>query len=711
MTLQNNTNSKRKGWLDLGRGISILLVLLFHSENTVGISGFNWSIVASPFRMPLFFFISGYLFSSDRFRFSLPNKLQQIFRGIVIPYLIFTSVLVVPKSLFHGMPLEEGMKEVFMGWASWFVVALCGAQLLFGLCLHFTKKVGVILVYSIGLFIAGIVLHFLHPDRLPFYFNYSLLIAPFFYAGFIYRIYERKIDSIVRIRWSVAAGLAVLYFSLIAFDLTYLHTDLSLFNDRLVGYRHLSLSLIYSFIGVTMMVVILKQMPEIRLVEFIGKNSLIYYYINGACLKVCHAVFAFAGIAPLLAGVNEYWLVISLLVVSAAVIYGVCVLIRRYCPILVGDKQAFSSLTSKFSRLSEASPLSGQRSMWLNFTRFLLILMVIMIHIPHLPLETNSSNAYTAFLRLVPMGVCHIAVPAFFLISGFLFATTSCSCDVLKPKYLSRVRTILLPYLLWNLIAILLIVVPHLSLYQDITLGNTLALFYDTSRSFLHTTGTSPVDYPLWYVRDLMICMALYPLLWHIMKYLSWLMPVCFMFVWVAGVDYWGLSILSLAFFSLGCYIRLIGVDMFAINRSVSVYLLILGVLVLALDFVHPNISFFRIGLLCGVMVSFKAGKVLYSRLGQYGNRILKIFTPGFCFFLYCSHAIYIRHIGNVVQNVMELLTFDLHGLTPPLTYFIGTLALTLAVGYALYKVLSIFPCVINLLMGARHTLTKATYE
>lgn len=96
---------KRKKWVDFGKGISIFLVLLFHSEEYYSNGDFSLSFIFSFFRMPFFFFISGYLFTSDYKNFSIRRKLKQIFRGIVWTYLIFTSIIVIPKCISNGVPI------------------------------------------------------------------------------------------------------------------------------------------------------------------------------------------------------------------------------------------------------------------------------------------------------------------------------------------------------------------------------------------------------------------------------------------------------------------------------------------------------------------------------------------------------------------------------------------------------------------------------
>lgn len=111
--MDSNVNSlrgvKRKQWVDFGKGISMFLIVLGHSEAYYPITDDGFSHLFVCFGMPFFFFLSGYLFTSDYLRFSFRRKLLQILRSIVWAYLAFTLILFVPKCISNGMPLTEGL--------------------------------------------------------------------------------------------------------------------------------------------------------------------------------------------------------------------------------------------------------------------------------------------------------------------------------------------------------------------------------------------------------------------------------------------------------------------------------------------------------------------------------------------------------------------------------------------------------------------------
>ena len=80
---------QRKQWIDLGRGLCMSAIIFFHTEiYYCGSEVVPYSVFAQN-AITLFFFLSGYLFCSDR-EYSLHDKLAYILRRLVVPYFLFT---------------------------------------------------------------------------------------------------------------------------------------------------------------------------------------------------------------------------------------------------------------------------------------------------------------------------------------------------------------------------------------------------------------------------------------------------------------------------------------------------------------------------------------------------------------------------------------------------------------------------------------------
>lgn len=207
------------------------------------------------------------------------------------------------------------------------------------------------------------------------------------------------------------------------------------------------------------------------------------------------------------------------------------------------------------------------QSKTIDFLRFPLIVGVVLIHAHFSEVVINgvdilhgySFPMYDTISYLFSDLIARIAVPLFFLISGFLFFYRSeiFSLSVYRHKLKSRGRSILVPYLFWNLVVILLYFlvqtfIPGLTsgankLIRDYSLSDWLSAFWSI-------LGTDPICYQFWFLRDLIIMILFSPLIYILVKYFRWfsvfLLGVLWYFNWWFSLP--GFSITAFFFFSAG---------------------------------------------------------------------------------------------------------------------------------------------------------------
>jgi surface polysaccharide O-acyltransferase-like enzyme len=167
----------------------------------------------------------------------------------------------------------------------------------------------------------------------------------------------------------------------------------------------------------------------------------------------------------------------------------------------------------------------------LTHLTFFSIIFVVLIHsfnswprfLTPLSFSSDWYNAASYLQMFISNGLARFVIPALFLISGYLLFYKKPKPRGIQEipftywsKVAKRLRTLILPFIFWNLIAIgILFLVTRIP-----ALANVDPWWKDFSpqRLFLNPAEpwrnffTVPVNFPLWYLRDLFIFVLISPL-------------------------------------------------------------------------------------------------------------------------------------------------------------------------------------------------------
>lgn len=95
---------ERIEWIDILKGFAIFIIVLGHSigysNNLTGLSKY-----LSSFYVPLFFFISGYLFKNNKNE-TIKDYFKRKFKKILIPYFVFATLSLIPFYIF-GSSIQD----------------------------------------------------------------------------------------------------------------------------------------------------------------------------------------------------------------------------------------------------------------------------------------------------------------------------------------------------------------------------------------------------------------------------------------------------------------------------------------------------------------------------------------------------------------------------------------------------------------------------
>lgn len=223
----------------------------------------------------------------------------------------------------------------------------------------------------------------------------------------------------------------------------------------------------------------------------------------------------------------------------------------------------------------------------------LLIIMVVYIHNYYLE---GREYALTSFLQnFISNGICRVANCLFFSISGYLFARNVETMKAIIKKAFKRIRTLLLPYIIWNIIFVLWYVVLELlpGLSQFNNSHGIISIYLNSSfLQNLYRLFWTPAAFQLWFVRDLLIMFAFSPIIYWITKK-SWITAVIIsilsvyfygwlIYFWLGvilgmkhvPIDNYPYSLLYIAFtgFAFICYSIAIGFEIVFNNYLVATF-------------------------------------------------------------------------------------------------------------------------------------------
>ena len=306
----------------------------------------------------------------------------------------------------------------------------------------------------------------------------------------------------------------------------------------------------------------------------------------------------------------------------------------------------------------------------ISFLRFPLMVGVVLIHAKiggeWLERISTAPSAdfpiYATVSYLLSSIIASIAVPLYFFIAGFLFFyRTAFDSHVYLQKLKKRCKTLLVPYLLWNLIALLLTfalqaffpdMVVGAKSVRDYSVTDYLWCFWDFQK--VHHgewSSMTPINDPLWFIRDLMVVILFSPLIHFLLKKLHTFFVLLLGILWLNGWWYEvpGFSIAALFFFSAGAYFSIHKKDFVAIVKrlpafpTVSLIYVTVSILILCLRGESWILYLKKVSILIGIVLAVG----LSARRIERGTwRVNQFLTEG-SLFIYLYHGLIVYRLSS----------------------------------------------------------------
>ncbi|PVH24746.1 acyltransferase family protein [Sphingobacterium corticibacter] len=283
--------------------------------------------------------------------------------------------------------------------------------------------------------------------------------------------------------------------------------------------------------------------------------------------------------------------------------------------------------------------------------RFPLIYLVVVAHlipftVQEVTFPATGNELYVLISELFSHHISKISVRCFFFVSGYFFFQ-KCTSNLFQFAVLqwrSRFSMLLIPFFVWNIITILVIAVKNV-LFEFVGLARDVEYVHVSKSTILQLLWTNPINFPLWYVRDLLCMIALFPFLFYYIKISRHFGILALGAIYLMNFESTipGLSTTAIFFFSAGAYFSIHKKDLLHVFHGVKVIALLLAIAFLVLAVLangEPNHEYFlRVFLITGVVSSINLFAYLEERNMLPSNMLgLSSLT----FFIYVAHEIYI---------------------------------------------------------------------
>ena len=237
-----------------------------------------------------------------------------------------------------------------------------------------------------------------------------------------------------------------------------------------------------------------------------------------------------------------------------------------------------------------------------------------------------------------------IAVPYFFIVSGFLFFNNVYSINDVIEKIKKRIRTILFPYFAWNVIYYFLNVLVKKDVYFSI-IGLYDAAINHTYSSFM------------WFLYQLILIVFITPLLYYILKNKSFTVmgSILLCILVLIGFEFRFLNIDSVIYYFLGGIVSFYvsNKDKELINKKNIIYPFFLSIFFIIVKYLIHKIAFLYYFELLSIIMLRISLVVFVFYLFDFIFKYIR--TPKILentFVLYLSHYMVLRIIFYVTKFI-----------------------------------------------------------
>lgn len=345
--------------------------------------------------------------------------------------------------------------------------------------------------------------------------------------------------------------------------------------------------------------------------------------------------------------------------------------------------------------------LSTYNSKKITILNAIAILLVLLLHSYYLE-ASDYPLAQGIQLFTGTTGLSGVAVPLFYFMSGLLFFKSVGSVKECILGIRKRVRSLLVPYVIWNIIFVGWYVVLHYTPGVSQYVNSDILSHLSLSRPFrcIEYLLIEPAGFHLWFLRDLIVYITFTPLLFCLIRRYPWFTLIALLCV------FGGIARCGITYFVFGAVIAIhYGMEKFGSILSKPVVVICLMLFILnavmteftACNSVVGNPYWQQLVNFVGILALWGLYDIVFTITRQ--NRLTDFILSlsKYSFFIYLFH----EPVFNIIKKLGVKL-WGISDLSLIVLYFINPLLMAtfaVGVGWTLKKYL---PRMYSILVGGR---------
>ena len=321
----------------------------------------------------------------------------------------------------------------------------------------------------------------------------------------------------------------------------------------------------------------------------------------------------------------------------------------------------------------QSFPKDELRKLSLDLLRFPLAIVVVICHV-FTTKDFISIDSYPYFKDLnmfIDAFLRGVSVPVYFVISGYVFfLIKKFDSHTYIHKLQNRVKSLLVPYIIWNTIALLMVIIKELPIFSsflsnpnvelNLSIENILSAYwkYDGSLNPINVEKTYfPINTALWFIRDLMIIVITTPIIYQGIKKLRelYIIPLAILYIVSYYMGKHTMIISSFFFFSWGAYMSVQGIDFIALFKKYGFISIIIYLLCGTTYFVEVDNNWITCTckLISTIVFPVMAFNIASWLISDRKVKVISFFSSA-SFFIYITHCLLVHRVTKILNVILQ---------------------------------------------------------